>query len=203
VVAVSFPREFPLWELESEWTPKFLDNITGVKTHWIETVFISLKSSWNLDVWNGFAWPIWTSETQVMVKRKPGIKLAVWLLTTKSRESTQFPCLQVACHILLEIFRWGLQCYVRPILIGGLQTSLWAPKVVGVQSLKISGFSLGSLGRKCHLDVIIMERHRVYYKEKGGGFPQVQAVVSLVSPSLHVARPNAKNVQTIDTLPSC
>jgi len=32
----------------------------GSKTHWIKEFLISLKNSWNLDVWNGFAWPIWT-----------------------------------------------------------------------------------------------------------------------------------------------
>jgi hypothetical protein len=56
------------------WSPGGLLNlqraIKRVKTHWIEAFLISLKSSWNLDVWNGLAWPIWTSETQVMVKRR-------------------------------------------------------------------------------------------------------------------------------------
>jgi hypothetical protein len=28
-----------------------------------------------------------------------------------------------------------------------------------------------------------MERHKIYYKGKGGGFPQVWVVVSLVNPS--------------------
>jgi hypothetical protein len=37
--------------------------IAGVKTHWIEEFFISLKNSWNLYVWNGLAWPIWTLKT--------------------------------------------------------------------------------------------------------------------------------------------
>jgi hypothetical protein len=39
-----------------------------------------------------------------------------------------------------------------------------------------------------------MEKHKVYYKGEGDGFPQVQAVVSLVSPSLHVVCPNTKSV---------
>jgi hypothetical protein len=42
-----------------------------------------------------------------------------------------------------------------------------------------------------------MEKHRVYYKGEGGDFPQVQAVVSLMSPSLLVARPNTKSAPTI------
>jgi hypothetical protein len=39
-----------------------------------------------------------------------------------------------------------------------------------------------------------MEKHRVYYKGEGGGFPQIWAVVSLVSPNLPMARPNTKSV---------
>jgi len=39
------------------------------------------------------------------------------------------------------------------------------------------------LGTKCHLDVGLMKKHKVYYKGEGGGFPQVQAVVSLVNPN--------------------
>jgi hypothetical protein len=46
--------------------------ITMVKSHWIEMFFISLKSSWKVDVWNGLALPIWTFETQVMAKRRAG-----------------------------------------------------------------------------------------------------------------------------------
>jgi hypothetical protein len=60
---------------------------------------------------------------------------------------------------------------------------LWGPKVARVLTLPILGLSLGSLGRKCHLDVGLMERHKVYYKGEGGGFPQVRAMVSLVNPS--------------------
>ncbi len=57
------------------------------------------------------------------------------------------------------------------ISIGGPQRKLWAPKVAGVRSLGISGFPLGSLGTKCHLYVGLVERHIIYYKGEGGGFP--------------------------------
>ncbi len=60
---------------------------------------------------------------------------------------------------------------------------LWAPKVARIPTLAISGLPLGSLGTKCHLDVGLVERHKVYYKGEGGGFPQVRAMVSFVSPS--------------------
>jgi hypothetical protein len=48
----------------------FQKTITRVKTHGIEKFFISLKNFWNIDVWNGLAWPILTLKTQVMAKRK-------------------------------------------------------------------------------------------------------------------------------------
>ncbi len=47
----------------------------------------------------------------------------------------------------------------------------------------ILGLPLESPRTKFHLDVAPMERRREYYKGEGGGFPQVRAVVSLVSPS--------------------
>jgi len=59
---------FGSWSLNE--LPNFQRAISGVKTHWIETFLISLKSSWNVDVSNELAWPIWTPETQVMAKRR-------------------------------------------------------------------------------------------------------------------------------------
>jgi hypothetical protein len=42
------------------------------------------------------------------------------------------------------------------------------------------------VGQKCHLDVGPVAKHKVYYKGEGDGFPQVQVMASLVSPSLPV-----------------
>jgi hypothetical protein len=80
---------------------------------------------------------------------------------------------------------------------GVLHTKLWGPKVTGVPTLGISRVPFGSPGTKCHLDVGLVERHKVYYKGEGDGFPQVRAVVSLISPSLPVVRFNTKSVQTM------
>jgi hypothetical protein len=44
----------------------------------------------------------------------------------------------------------------------------------------ILGLPFGNPGTKSHLDVAPVERRIVYYKGEGGGFPQVQAVVSIV-----------------------
>jgi hypothetical protein len=83
------------------------------------------------------------------------------------------------------------------ISIKGLHTKLRGPKIMGVSTLRISRFTFGSFGTKCHLYVGLVKRHKIYYKGEGGGFPQVQAVVSLVSLSLLVVRFNTKNVLTM------
>ncbi len=59
----------------------------------------------------------------------------------------------------------------------------------------ILGLLFMSPRTKYYLDVGIVERHIVYYKGEGGGFPQVWAMVSLVSSNLLVVRPNIKSVQ--------
>jgi hypothetical protein len=81
------------------------------------------------------------------------------------------------------------------ISIRGLHTKLWAPKVTEVPTLGISRLPHGILGTKWHLGVGPMARHRVYYKGEGGGFPQVQTMMSLVSPWLPVVCSCTKMLQ--------
>jgi hypothetical protein len=71
------------------------------------------------------------------------------------------------------------------------------PKVAKVLTLAILRLPLGSPRTKSHLDVGLVERHKVYYKGEGGGFPQVRAVVSLVSPNCFMVRSNTKSVSTM------
>ncbi len=78
------------------------------------------------------------------------------------------------------------------IIIEGLHTKLWAPKVKGIPAVGILRLPLGNPGTKCHLDVGLMEKYKVYYKGEGGGFPLVRAVVSLVNMSLLVALKHQK-----------
>jgi hypothetical protein len=47
----------------------------------------------------------------------------------------------------------------------------------------VSGLHFGSPNKMCHSDVASVTSCRKYYKGEGGGFPRVQAVVSLVCPS--------------------
>jgi hypothetical protein len=73
---LTLPSELPCWELVRVGVPKGLSKLQrafwGVKTPWLVALFISMERSWSVDVQNGIALLIWTSETQVMAKRRPG-----------------------------------------------------------------------------------------------------------------------------------
>jgi len=60
--------------------------------------------------------------------------------------------------------------------------SYGAPKSWESQLARFRDSHSGVSWEKSHLDVGPVESCRVYYKWEGGGFPQVQAVVSLVCP---------------------
>ncbi len=83
------------------------------------------------------------------------------------------------------------------ISIGGLHTKLWPCKVTRVLILGILGLPLGNFRTKCHLDVGPVANHIVYYKAEGGGFSQVRAMASFVSPTLPMARLSTKSVPTM------
>jgi len=79
---------------------------------------------------------------------------------------------------LNEGYNFGLEL----TSIKGLHTKLWPSKVAGIPIVGISGLPLGSLETKWHLGFGPMAKHRVYYKGGRWCFPQVRAMVSLVSP---------------------
>jgi hypothetical protein len=94
----------------------------------------------------------------------------------------------VACDIPLKNFQRGLQLCLDLISIRGFHAKLWALKVTRIPTLGISGLPLGSPKTKWHLCASLVAKHRVYYKGEGGGFPQVQSMVSLVSLYLPMVR---------------
>ncbi len=128
-------------------------------------------------------------------KEGSGVKLTIWLPTTKSQKLRQFPCVQVACDISLESSWQGLQLFFRPHLHQRFTHKLWAPKVTEVPIVRISGLQLGKPRTKWHLGVVPMAKQIVYYKGEGGGFPQVRVVVNLVSSWLPVVCPCTKVFQ--------
>jgi len=68
---------------------------------------------------------------------------------------------------------------------------------VKVQTVVVSGLLLRNPKTKSHPDVGAAGRHRDYYMREGGGFPRVQAMVSLVSLELLVACPSTKGASEI------
>jgi hypothetical protein len=102
-------------------------------------------------------------------KERSWVKLLIWLLTIKNRESLWFPYFQMACHISLKSYWRELQLFFRPHF-----NQRFAHKVMGLQSC-------GSPVTKWHLGAGPMAKHKEYYKVEGGGFPQVWAVMNLMS----------------------
>jgi hypothetical protein len=155
------------------WSPDGFPNlqkeIAGVKTHQFKEFFIWLESYWNVDVCNELTWPIWTFKTQVMAKRDSQFDSR----PLKVRNRFDFLAFKWRATYRWKALNKGSKFSLDLIAIGLVNAKLWAPQVTGIPIVGIPGLALGSLGTKCHLDVGLMERHKVYYKGEGGGFPQV------------------------------
>jgi hypothetical protein len=130
-------------------------------------------------------------------KERLGVKLAIWLLTMESQESTQFPCVQVACDRPSKSSWRGLQLWFK------LHPNWrFAQDVIVLQSHESSIF--GNCGTP------IWEswdknpfrwgrREEVQSILYGGRWwhPQVRAMVSLVSPKSPVAHFSTKGAPTL------
>jgi hypothetical protein len=123
-------------------------------------------------------------------KEGPGVKLAISLPITKSRESTRPRCVQGEWthrwKVLKESSKFDLDL-VDPgvcrgsathrwkalkesykfaldlVPIGGWSKKLWTPKVPGAQIGTVSRLHFGSHGTKSHSGVGAVEQHREYY----------------------------------------
>ncbi len=118
--------------------------------------------------------------------------MGIWFLPLKVGNHSDF----LACSWCVT-YRWktlnkGYNFAPNLISIGGLHAKLWAFKIIGVLVVGISGLPLGT---KWHLGARPMAKHKVYYKGEGGGYPQVQAVVSFMNLCLPVARLCTKVLQ--------
>jgi hypothetical protein len=122
-------------------------------------------------------------------------QMVVWLPTIKSQELPDFIAFRWHAKYSWKALDKGYNFASNLISIGGLSTKLWAPKVVGVLTLGILELPLGSPRTKWHLSDGPVARHKVYYKGEGGGFSQVWAVVSLMSPCLSMACSCTKMLQ--------
>jgi hypothetical protein len=126
-------------------------------------------------------------------KERSGVKLVVWLPTTKSQDFPQFPYMQVACNIPLKSSWQGLQFWFRPHF-----NRRFSHKVMGPQSCGRPNFgNLRTPIWKSRDKMTFGCWYHIYYKGGGDGFSQVRAVVSFVNPSLLVVRPCTKVFQLL------
>jgi hypothetical protein len=139
--------------------------------------------------------PFGHQQHKLWSKEGSGVKLAIWLPTTKSRKSTWSRCVQVEWDTRWKALEESYKFALDLISIGGWSWALWVSKVPGVQTGTILRLHLGSPGTKSHSNAGAVGERREYYMGEGGGFPRIRAVVSQVSPRLPVACPNTKSVQ--------
>jgi hypothetical protein len=117
-------------------------------------------------------------------KERLEIKLAIWLLTTKSRESTRPRCVWVKCDTPLERSQGELQVCFRPHPNWRSEQRVMNSQSPGSPNRDNFGTppwesqDKKSFGCKCYKE---------YYMGEGGGFPWLSAVMSLVSLGLPVA----------------
>ncbi len=179
---LTFPKEFSLLELKFWWIPKFLEgNCRGQNSmDWgvpyiigklLEPRCLKWARMTHLDIWNtsygqkkGRESNCQFDSQPLKVRNQPDFLVCRWRATYCWKDSDEG-----------YNFAWDL------ISIRGLHAKLWGLKVAGVPTLGISRFPFGSLGTKCHLNVGLVDMHQIYYKGEGVGFPQVWAVVSLMS----------------------
>jgi hypothetical protein len=125
-------------------------------------------------------WPFGHLQPKLWAKEGPGVKLAIWLPTTKSRESTSFRHCLEDCNMALKSSWQELQLWFKtrpdPSSGRGVMAVQSSESPVGT----ISGLHFESPNKMCHSDVASATSRREYYMGEGGGFPRVRAVVSLV-----------------------
>ncbi len=180
---LTLPRQFPLWEMESQWTPETLKSNCRDQTlmscgvlYIIGKLLERRCLKWvriaHLNIWNVSYGQKKGRESNCQFDSRPRkVGNRPDLFSFRGHATYLWKALDESYNFVLD-----------RITIRGLLTKLWGSKVAGVPFGAISGFPFGSLGKNSHLDVDSVESCRVYYKGEGGGFPQVRAVVSLVCP---------------------
>ncbi len=180
----SHPRKSPTLGVGVRWTPNFSEDDCRGQTSmdWgvsyiigkiLERKCLKWACIAHLDIWNtSYGQKKGRESNWLFDSRLLKVRSRPYFITCRWRATRRWKALNKGCNFASDL-----------ISIWGLNTKLWGPKVVGVPTLAISGLPLGSPGTKSHLDVGPVGSHRVYYKGEGGGFPQVRAMVSLVSPS--------------------
>jgi len=109
-------------------------------------------------------WPFGHLQPKLWAKEGPGVKLAVWLPTTKSRESTSSRRRLEECNTELESSWRELQLWFKTRPDPSLGRGVMAVQSSGSPAGTISGLHFGSPNKMCHLDVASVTSHREYYR---------------------------------------
>jgi hypothetical protein len=186
------------WELESFWSPKCLER--------------------NLKGQNSLDWKlIYTIEKLLRLrclKWACMIHLSIYNTSYGRKKGQKSKCqfdlwpLKIKNYFELHVCRWfatyrwkafdeGYNVSTNLASVKGFHKKLWASKVAGVPILRILGLLIWESHKKWHLGATLVASHIEYYKGENGGFPQVRAMVSLVSLCIYVVHPCTKNVPTI------
>jgi hypothetical protein len=185
------------------WSPlgllKTQSLIVGVKTPCIEVFFILLERSWSVNVQNGLAHkPFGHLQHKLWSKERSGVKLPVWLPTTKSRGLTRFWCVQVECDTLLKS-SWGeLQVCFR--LHPNQRSKLGVISFQSPRSSNRDNFGTPpweSRDKKSFECTSRGQMQRILYGE-GGGFPRFRVVMSQVNPCCPWLVPTPRLIQNVD-----
>jgi hypothetical protein len=128
-------------------------------------------------------WPFGHLQLKLWAKEGSGDKLAVWLPTTKSRESTSSRRRLEECNMALESSQRELWLWFKTHPDPSLERGAMAVQSSGSPAGTLSGLHFKSPNKMCHSDVAPATNRRKYYMGEGGGFPRIRVVVSLVCPS--------------------
>ncbi len=158
--------DLPPWELESQWTPESSKGDSRGQNSLVWKVPCIIRKLFEFRFLNRLVWPFGYLKCKLWPKERSGVKLPIWLPTTKSWESIWFPYVQVVCHIPLESSWQGYNFALKLISIGGFHKELSVSKVVRVPILGISRFPFGSFEKKWHLGAGPVARHKYIIRGK-------------------------------------
>jgi len=122
--------------------------------------------------------PFGHMQPKLWAKEGSGVKLPIWLPTTKSQESTSSRRRLIECKPALENSRRELQLWFKAHPDPSSRRGAMVVQSPGTLTRDSFRTPTWSPKKKSHSDVVFAVRCREYYMGEGGGFPWVQAVVS-------------------------
>ncbi len=158
----TLPRQLPLWEIESRWTPKTSEsdcrgqNSMAHGVLYIMGKLLKLRClKWvrmaHLDIWNTSYGQKKGRESNCQFDSRPQkVGNRPDLLSCRGRATYHWKALDESYNFALD-----------RIAIQGLLTKLWGSKVAGVPFGAISGLPLRSPEKNSHLDVTFVDNCRV------------------------------------------